>query len=103
MGEHSKLPWKAIVEKGVRNDNGYIVLAKPKPFHYPGQDDRYRKELKEWHNDLDFIARACNCHDELAAVCERYKERLDSGGLIDKDCTGLYNCLKAAIKKAKGE
>ena len=51
-------PWRAIRDTGVRNDGGYVVFSKAKPSHYLGQDERYEREIGEWHGNLEFIAHA---------------------------------------------
>jgi len=65
MSEHTELPWRAIRNTGIRNDGGYVVFSKPKPCHYSGQDERYEREIKEWHGNLEFIALACNAFADI--------------------------------------
>lgn len=53
------------------------------------------------HVEVDANARLIAAAPDLLEVCERIKQRLDSGGLVKKDTTGLYTCLKNAITKAE--
>ena len=104
MSKHTELPWRAVGDTGIRNDGGYIVFSKAKPFHYPGQDERYEREIQEWHGNLDYIALACNNHEDLLAICKKIKTASDA---TPEDCheflSALDDCwdeLEAAIEKA---
>lgn len=50
--------------------------------------------------DAEFIAKACNCHDDLLKVCEAIESHWANGNFSRKP--KLWNSLKDAIKKAKG-
>ncbi len=81
-------PWRAVGDVGVRNDGGYVIFSKAKPSHYLDQDERYEREIGEWHANLELIAHArqdlpdCLAEikrlqgvlDEIAGVPEKYKE-----------------------------
>ena len=69
--EHTKLPWEVIRDTGIRNNGGYIVFSKDKPFHYPGQDERYEREINEWHGNLEYIVRACNAFPAMEKACKK--------------------------------
>ena len=106
MSEHAELPWRSVRNTGVRNDGGYVVFPKAKPSHYPGQDERYEKEIAEWHGNLDFIALTCNSHEALLAACEDAIKFLDSmatplTGFQQENRRAFRKIVTDAIKKAK--
>ena len=74
----TKGPWRAIRDTGVRNDGGYVVFSKAKPSHYLGQDERYEREIGEWHGNLEFIAHARQDLPDCIAEIERLQALVKS-------------------------
>ena len=99
MSKHTELPWRAVGDTGIRNDGGYIVFSKAKPFHYPGQDERYEREIQEWHGNLDYIALACNNHEDLLDALVTAKSLINANTLLDAGNPANI-AIEAAIAKA---
>ncbi len=94
--EHTELPWRAVRGTGIRNNGGYIVFSKDKPFHYPGQDERYEREVKEWHGNLEYIAKCCNAYPAMEkAITDSITE------LCGKLCSGFCSCSECSRGKAR--
>ncbi len=114
MSEHTELPWRAVRDTGIRNDGGYIVFSKAKPFHYPGQDERYEREIQEWHGNLEFIVQACNSYEDLLAECKNAVKQMEDEpvqaggeweqglfcGLEDMGITDRYAACRHGYDKA---
>lgn len=73
---------------------GDVLVAEA--HHGTSHSWRHSIDVSEAKDNARLIAAA----PKLLAACMRYKERMDTGGIINKDCTGLYNCLKNAIAEA---
>lgn len=110
---HTAGPWWAT-EYGVRDSGGYICHTHP-PSRYPGQEERYAKEVAEREANKHLIAAAPDLLDHLKAMNRAYVNLLEtgrdrilqSGGACDPvdvmEATDPFlRASKAAIAKAEG-
>ena len=91
--KHTPLPWhyQSTPTTGIYAANGVYVAAP----HGPA--GAWKDVKVEYAANANFIARACNAHGELLAVCEALAER---GAVIAT--TGLGKQLRNAIARAEG-
>jgi len=76
--KHTKGEWEltfsANKPKGVRNKDGYICFL-PKPSHYPGQDNRYERELEKCKANAELIVEAGNVTNETGYTPRQLAEQ----------------------------
>lgn len=101
--EHTKLE---IISKnnkayGVRNKSGFICFMR-EVFHFPDQDERYKKELEEVEEFARLIAEAGNVANESGFTP---RQLLEQRNFLLEACESLleYHKAKQAIAIAKGE
>ena len=106
--QHTPDPWRTTLnsnmERGIRTSGGFICFL-PKPNHYHGQDERYKRDLITNEANANLIAAAPELLEALMAILKRF----DSGHEIKGDvmCKVWVNKNEiehahAAIAKAVG-
>lgn len=102
QAKHTPGPWWAT-ENGVRDSGGYIFHTNP-VMRYPGQDERYAKEVAEREANKAAAAALPDLLEALKAL----KERLDAcKGGICMSPTEVFDSFYQAvidevIRKAEG-
>lgn len=91
--EHSPLPWRAIRRQ---HDGSHMVIDPEDTLCVCTTDHGGMPAAA----NAEFIARACNSHEELLALCEEAAENLESDD--GRYAVGLRARLLAAVTKAKG-
>lgn len=98
---HTKLPWK--VESGyLSNAENYI------PLKSPWREDAWENSAEATLN-AEFIARACNSHDDLVSALKKMlpvfrqlaNYRAGIGERTDPELLGLFYSGEAALAKAQ--
>ena len=104
MAKHTPQLWELVFRHdcpyGIRNEDGFICFLR-KPFHYTGQDQRYKAELLEAEAQAQLIVAAPQIKIERNALLEACKASLEllKWGCNSKPCDVACEdcCLSEAI------
>lgn len=91
MSEHTELPWRYKSKAGHASTNRFVIISpKGSRIAVCSESD------KNGENNVEFIVRACNCHDEFLKLCEK----IQSSGWNDLDFE-IKQRINAIIIKGK--
>lgn len=106
--EHTQEKWVALQKNLGLGHKGNIIIATQELIDsdipwiadcgYTEQSEANARRICHCVNNFDEVEKQ---RDDLLEACKRIKERCDSGGLISKETTGLYNCLEQALARAE--